>query len=102
MIEMMVDTKDRGKSVPEVFPASEGSELSRRIKDLDRRGVRTKTSRLVDGRVRGGIRFGTGGLAHLLKNRFYIGEVVYRDPLTHAAENIGSTTMHMILVELKK
>src|SRR3954462_13755615 len=30
------------------------------------------------------------------------GEVVYRDPLTHAAENIGSTTMHMILVELKK
>ena len=29
------------------------------------------------------------------------GEVVYRDPLTHAAENIGDTTMHMILVELK-
>lgn len=29
------------------------------------------------------------------------GEVIYRDPLTHAAENIGDTTMHMILVELK-
>lgn len=29
------------------------------------------------------------------------GEVLYRDPLTHAAENIGDTTMHMILVELK-
>src|SRR5947207_13602439 len=29
------------------------------------------------------------------------GEVLYRDPLTHAAENIGSTTMHLILVELK-
>ena len=29
------------------------------------------------------------------------GEVVYRDPLTHAAENIGNTTMHLILVELK-
>src|SRR5207302_5777584 len=29
------------------------------------------------------------------------GEVLYRDPLTHAAENIGETTMHMILVELK-
>ncbi len=29
------------------------------------------------------------------------GEVLYRDPLTHAAENIGQTTMHMILVELK-
>lgn len=30
------------------------------------------------------------------------GEVLYREPLTHAAENIGTTTMHMILVELKK
>jgi beta-alanine degradation protein BauB len=29
------------------------------------------------------------------------GEVLYREPLTHAAENIGDTTMHMILVELK-
>jgi len=29
------------------------------------------------------------------------GEVIYRDPLTHAAENIGDTTMHLILVELK-
>src|SRR6266571_6969334 len=24
------------------------------------------------------------------------GDVLYRDPLTHAAENIGDTTMHMI------
>ena len=30
------------------------------------------------------------------------GDVLYRDPLTHAAENIGSTPLHMILVELKK
>jgi quercetin dioxygenase-like cupin family protein len=29
------------------------------------------------------------------------GEVLYREPLTHAAENIGDTTMHLILVELK-
>jgi len=48
------------------------------IEDLDRRDVRTKASRLADGRVRGGIRFATGALAHLLKNRFYLGEVVYR------------------------
>jgi site-specific DNA recombinase len=46
--------------------------------DLDRRGMRTKRQVLANGRVRGGIRFGTGGLAHLLKNRFYIGEVCYR------------------------
>ena len=37
------------------------------IEDLDRRGIRTKTTRLVGDRVRGGIRFGTGSLAHLLK-----------------------------------
>jgi quercetin dioxygenase-like cupin family protein len=29
------------------------------------------------------------------------GDVLYRVPLTHAAENIGNTTMHLILVELK-
>src|ERR1700726_4725498 len=29
------------------------------------------------------------------------GDVIYRVPLTHAAENIGNTTLHMILVELK-
>jgi quercetin dioxygenase-like cupin family protein len=29
------------------------------------------------------------------------GEVLYREPLTHAAENIGNTRLHLILVELK-
>ena len=29
------------------------------------------------------------------------GDVLYRDPLTHAAENIGDKALHMILVELK-
>ena len=28
------------------------------------------------------------------------GEVLYREPLTHAAENIGDKPLHMILVEL--
>jgi len=35
------------------------------------------------------------------ESEFKAGDVIYRDPLTHAAENIGNTTMHMILVELK-
>ena len=38
------------------------------IEDLDQGGVRT----------RGGIRFGMGPLGYLLKNRMYIGEVLYR------------------------
>ena len=47
------------------------------VEDLDRRGIRTKARRGTDGRLIGGIRFGVGPLAYLLKNRFYIGEVVY-------------------------
>jgi site-specific DNA recombinase len=54
--------------------------------DLDRRGIRTKAVVRLNGRARGGIRFGVGPLAHLLKNRFYIGEVVYRGEV-HAGEH---------------
>jgi hypothetical protein len=46
--------------------------------DLDRRGIWSKPRRLSNGRTIGGGRLGVGALAHLLKNRFYIGEVVYR------------------------
>jgi site-specific DNA recombinase len=46
--------------------------------DLDRSGIRTRQRRLANGRVIGGGAFGVGGLAHLLRNRFYIGDVVYR------------------------
>jgi len=30
------------------------------------------------------------------------GNTYYRDPLTHWAENIGTTTVHLVLVELKR
>ena len=33
---------------------------------------------------------------------FKAGDVIYRDPLTHSAENIGTTTIRLVLVELKK
>jgi hypothetical protein len=46
--------------------------------DLNRCGIRSKARRLSDGRIIGGSPFGVGALAHLLKNRFYIGEVDYR------------------------
>jgi len=46
--------------------------------DLDRRGVRSKQRVLTSGRVIGGCSFGRGALYHLLRNRIYRGEVVYR------------------------
>jgi site-specific DNA recombinase len=48
------------------------------LAELDRRGIRTKVNGLREGQKSGGNRFGVGPLAHLLKNRFYIGEVHYR------------------------
>jgi quercetin dioxygenase-like cupin family protein len=37
----------------------------------------------------------------ITEGTFQTGDIIYRDPLTHAAENIGDKPMHMILVELK-
>jgi site-specific DNA recombinase len=51
--------------------------------DLDRRGIDSKPRRRSTGRTVGGGRFGVGALAYLLKNRFYIGEVVYRGEVHH-------------------
>jgi site-specific DNA recombinase len=46
--------------------------------DLDRQGIRSKLRKLSTGRTIGGGRFGVGALAYLLKNRFYIGEIIYQ------------------------
>src|SRR5262249_5111645 len=51
---------------------------------------------ITGGRVRNHAPDGTTSESELKS-----GDVVYRDPLTHWAENIGTTTMRMILVELK-
>jgi site-specific DNA recombinase len=49
------------------------------VVDLDKSGIRTRRQKLSEGRIRGGIAFGVGGLNYLLRNRYFIGEVVYRD-----------------------
>ena len=46
--------------------------------DLRERGIVTKVRTLKTGQVVGGIPFTRGPLAHLLRNRFYIGEVVFK------------------------
>lgn len=56
------------------------------VQDLDQKGIRTRQQVLSNGKSRGGIRFGVGPLAHLLKNRFYVGEIAYRGEI-HKGEH---------------
>jgi site-specific DNA recombinase len=49
--------------------------------DLRERNIRTKARLLSTGTTRGGIPFGRGALYYLLSNRFYIGEVKYRNEI---------------------
>jgi site-specific DNA recombinase len=48
------------------------------LADLRGRGILTKVRRLANGATIGGIPFTRGPLAHVLRNRFYIGQVVYK------------------------
>ena len=42
-----------------------------------------------------------GADGSVTETEFKTGDVIYRDPLTHWAENIGKTTIRLELVELK-
>jgi DNA invertase Pin-like site-specific DNA recombinase len=48
------------------------------MSDLRKRGVLTRARSLKSGRVIGGISFTSGPLVHLLRNRFYVGEVDFK------------------------
>jgi site-specific DNA recombinase len=52
--------------------------LNRLMADLRQRGIVTKLRTLKGGRTIGGIPFTRGPLAHLLRNRFYVGEVAFK------------------------
>jgi site-specific DNA recombinase len=54
--------------------------------ELARHKILSKIQRYANGRIRGGGPYSVGALAHFLRNRFYIGEVVYRGE-THAGEH---------------
>jgi site-specific DNA recombinase len=51
------------------------------LRDLRERNIRTASRRLSTGVMRGGIPFGRGTLYYLLSNRFYIGEVKYKNEI---------------------
>ena len=52
--------------------------LSRLMAELRKQGIVTKVRTLKSGATVGGIPFTRGPLAHLLRNRFYIGEVMFK------------------------
>jgi DNA invertase Pin-like site-specific DNA recombinase len=87
MAALGYDTKDRKITVNEaeaervrtIFRSylKLGS-LNPLMTDLRKRGIVTKVRTLKSGEKVGGIPFTRGPLAHLLRNRFYIGEVAFK------------------------
>jgi len=51
------------------------------VRDLRERNIRSKTRLLATGATRGAVPFGRGSLFYLLRNRFYVGEVKYKDEI---------------------
>ena len=87
MAPLGYDTKDRRITVNEaeadrvrtIFRRyAELGSLNLLMADLRKRGIVTKVRTLRSGEKFGGIPFTRGPLAHLLRNRFYIGEVTFK------------------------
>lgn len=72
------------------------------LEERHRLDVRTKVLPLSSGKKRGGVSYGKGALAYLLKNRCYIGQVVHQGT-AHAADHdpiIEKTTFDAVQVSL--
>jgi site-specific DNA recombinase len=75
----LVIEEDQAERVRTIFRRYlEVGSIGRLLTDLRERGIVTKVRQLSDGRTIGGISFTRGPLAYLLRNRFYISEVVFK------------------------
>jgi DNA invertase Pin-like site-specific DNA recombinase len=55
--------------------------VNRLVRDLKDRGLRSKVRQLATGATRGGVPFTQGPLFYMLHNRFYVGEVKFKDEI---------------------
>src|SRR5262245_52912792 len=55
--------------------------VNRLVVDLRKRNLRSKVRKLSDGRTSGGVPFTQGPLFYMLRNRFYVGEVRYKNEI---------------------
>jgi hypothetical protein len=60
--------------------------IGRLLEEMNRLGIWTKVQTLANGKRRGGVAYGVGALAYLLKNPCYVGEIRHRGQI-HAAEH---------------
>lgn len=56
------------------------------LEEMNQQDIRTKVLTLSSGKKRGGVRYGKGALAYLLKNRCYVGEILHKGQI-HAADH---------------
>ena len=85
MVPLGYDTNERRITVNESEADRVGMifrsySLNLLMADLRKQGIVTKIRTLKTGKTFGGIPFTRGSLAHLLRNRFYIGEVLRKCP----------------------
>src|SRR5262245_42971242 len=74
--------KEEAKQVRTIFRRYlELGSVNRLVIDLHERNFRSKIRKLSDGRTRGGVSFTQGPLFYMLRNRFYIGEVCYKNAI---------------------